>query len=245
MKTQIILWTAGIILFGAAIFALGYLSRGGATSTAPPEFSLSPGGMGMTSGGAGYFLGGDTSGYGPSTIAVPTEELVAEVQQYLDRLDNPDLSLARLREFRWAYQAEVVERSTGRHAFGLMIGKGTSQISPKAGPNLFWNTKYGSMVAEVGGGYGMVGRMLTQEPAGDMAITQAQARSIAEKAVAEVGPNLKLHDEVDTYYGFYEFHVLQAENLVGELDVNGYNGQAWYKEWGEPQLGMENPASAR
>ena len=158
----------------------------------------------MTSGSAGYFMDGDTS-YVYTSTSVPTEELVATVQEYLDRLGNADLSLVRLREFRWAYQGDVVERSTGRYAFGLMIGKGTSQISPKAGPNLFWNTKYGSMIAEVGGGYGMVGRMLTQEPAGDMAITQAQARSIAEKAVAEIGSNLKLHDEVDTYYGFYEY----------------------------------------
>lgn len=245
MKKQIILWTVGIILFGAVVFALGRLSGGGAASQTPPEYSLSPGGMGMISGGAGYFLGGGTTMYDTSTIAAPAEELVAEVQQYLDRLDDPDLSLARLREFRWAYQAEVVERSTGRYAFGLMMAKGTSQISPKAGPNLFWNTKYGSMIAEVGGGYGMVGRMLSQNPAGDMSITQAEARSIAEKAVAEIGSNLKLHDEVDTYYGFYEFHVLRAGNLVGELDVNGYNGQAWYKDWGEPQLSVENLASGR
>jgi hypothetical protein len=244
MKTQIFLWTAGFILFGAAIFALGFLSRGGVTSASQqtlPEYSLSPGGMGMTSGSAGYFMGVDTGySYDISTIAVPTEELVTTVQQYLDRLDNPDLSLARLREFRWAYQAEVVERSTGRHAFGLMIAKGTSQISPKAGPNLFWNTKYGSMIAEVGGGYGMVGRMLAQNPVGDTPITQAEARSIAQEGLTEVGSDLKLHDEVDTYYGFYEFHVLRAENLVGEVDVNGYNGQVWFKDWGEPQLSVES-----
>ena len=174
------------------------------------------------------------------TVAVSKAELVATIQRYLARLGDPDLTLTRLREFHWAYQAEVVERSTGRYAFGLMIGKDTAQISPKAGPNLFWNTKYGSMIAEVGGGYGMVGRMLAQNPAGDMRLSQAEARSIAEKAVAEAGSNLKLHDDIDTYYGFYEFYVLQEGELVGELDVNGYNGQVWYKEWGEPQRSIES-----
>lgn len=192
------------------------------------------------------FSSGTTYVYDTSAIVDrPTEELVAKAQQYLDRLDNPDLTLARLREFRWAYQAEVVERSTGRSAFGLMIGKDAAQISPKAGPNLFWNTKYGSMIAEIGGGYGMVGRMLAQNPTGDMSISQAEARSIAEKAVTEVNADFKLDDDTDTYYGFYEFHVLQAGELVGELDVNGYNGQVWYKDWGEPQSSVQNIVASR
>lgn len=240
MKRQIILWTVGIILFAAAIFALARLSGGGSASQTPPKYSLSPGSTGM------LFSSGTTYVYDTSAIVDrPTEELVAKAQQYLDRLDNPDLSLARLREFRWAYQAEVVERSTGRFAFGLMIGKDATQISPKAGPNLFWNTKYGSMIAEVGGGYGMVGRMLPQESVSDMPITQAEARSIAEKAVAGVNANFKLDNDTDAYYGFYEFHVLQDDELVGELDVNGYNGQVWYKEWGEPQFSVQNLVASR
>ncbi len=239
MKKQIALWTVVVVVFGAVVFALGRISGGGPAPQSPPAYSLSPGVTGMISGGASYVYDSSTSGF------MPTEELIAAVQRYLDRQDNPDLTLGHLREFRWAYQAEIVERSTGRHAFGLMVGKTTAQISPKVGPNLFWNTKYGSMIAEVGGGYGMVGRLLPQEPVSEMPLTEPEARSIAEEATKGIEANLKLDDESATFYGFYEFHVIREGELVGELDVNGYSGQVWYKEWGEPQRSVQNLVSSQ
>lgn len=48
--------------------------------------------------------------------------------------------------------------------------------------------------------------------------------TLLEVRLAGTDVNLKLHDEVDTYYGFYEVHLLRAGNLVGELDINGYKG---------------------
>jgi hypothetical protein len=234
MKKQIVLWTVVVVLFGAVVFAVGRLSGGGSVQQKPPLYSLSPGVTGMIGGGAGYV-------YDSSTGApVPAEELIAAVQRYLDRQGNPDLALARLRAFRWAYPAEVVERSPGRHAFGLMVSKATAQISPKAGSNLFWNTKYGSMIAEVGGGYGMVGRLLPQGSGSEMPLTESEARSIAESAVKELGTGLELDNEMATFYGFYEFHVIQEGELMGELDVNGYSGQVWYKDWGEPQFSVQD-----
>jgi hypothetical protein len=234
MSKQTVFWSAVILLLGAVVFAVGLFSGRGLASQNPPVYSLSPGVTGMINGGAGYVYDGSTAG------DLPVEEVTGAVQRYLDRLDNPDLALARLRKFRWAYQAEVVERSTGRHAFGLMVGKATADISPKAGPNLFWNTKYGSMIAEVGGGYGMVGRLLPQSPASDMPLTESEALGIAENAVKQEGSGLKLDDKTATFYGFYEFHTIRDGELVGELDVNGYNGQVWYEDWGEPQLSVQN-----
>ena len=232
MKRQIVLWTAAVVLFGAVLFALGRLSGGAPAPQSPPAYSLSPGVEGMVSGGYIY-------GFSPSD-ALPAEELVAEVQRYLDRQADPDLALARLREFTWAYQADVVERSTGRYAFGLMVGKATAQISPKAGPNLFWNTKYGSMIAEVGGGYGMLGRLLPDVSVGEIPLAEPEARNTAEEAVKELGAGFELTDETALFYGFYEFYVLRDGEPVGELDVNGYSGQVWYKDWRDPQRSVQN-----
>lgn len=120
-----------------------------------------------------------------------------------------------------------------------MVGKSTLQISPKAGPNVFWNTKYGPMIAEIGGGYGMLGRLLPDMPAVEMALTEAEARDIAQKAAKALDAGLELDSEVATFYGFYEFHVARGGELVGELDVNGYSGQVWYKDWGEPQASVQ------
>lgn len=242
MKKQIVLWTAGIVLFGALLFVVGRLSATEPASQGPPAYSLSPGAVGMSGGSAAYMSGGSAVYlYDFSTTAsASAEELVADIQRYLERQDNPDLAVARLREFGRAYQAEVIERSSGRHALGLMVGKGTLQISPKAGPNIFWNTKYGSTIAEVGGGYGMVGRMLRQSSPGQMAFGESEARRIAEQAVHQIDGDLQLDDDVAMFYGFYEFHVSRKGESVGEMDVNGYSGQVWYKDWGEQQLDVRD-----
>lgn len=234
MKMQIALWSIGLVIFGALLFGLGRLSNGEPTPQGVPAYSLSPGVTGMIGGGGGYVY----DSYTGEDVAI--DELVGAVQRYLERQNNPDLVLERLREFRWAYLAEVIERSTGRHAFGMMVGKAIGQISPEAGPNLFWNTKYGSMIAEVGGGYGMVGRLLPEDPQDKMPLAEPEARRIAEQALIELDDSLKLNNETAVFYGFYEFYVVQGDETVGELDVNGYNGQVWYKDWGEPQRSVQN-----
>ncbi len=233
MKKKILLWGIGLVLFGAIVFGLGRLSSlPKPAQESPPAFSLSPGALGMVSGGGDYT-------YEFSSSSLPAQDVVSEVQRYLDSLDNSDLTLVRLREFTWAYQAEVVERSTGLHAFDLMVSKPTARVSPKAGPNLFWNTRYGSMIASIGGGYGMVGRLLHVEPASELAMGTDKARSIAEAALNEIGSGLALDEDMATFYGFDSFYVLREGELVGELDVNSYSGQVWYEEWGEPQRNMQ------
>ena len=138
MKTQTVLWIVVVILIsalaGVAVFGLSRLPSREAASEGPAAFSLSPGPISMAGPGAGYVF--DYTQVGP----VSTERLTATVESFLDQQDNPDLALATLREFRLAYAADIVEKSTGNNAFGLMIGKATQQISPKAGPNVFWNT---------------------------------------------------------------------------------------------------------
>ncbi|MBZ0291492.1 MAG: hypothetical protein K8L99_02895 [Anaerolineae bacterium] len=252
MKRETILWIVGAAAVGAALFALGSLfTLGSAATQGPPTYSLSAGSAGML-GGGGYYYDFVT------TDSWPPEEVTTDVQAYLDRQNNPDLVLARLRQFDLAYQADIVERSTGRHAFGLMVS--AAQISPEAGPNVFWNTKYGPLIAEVGGGYGMLGRLLPQESADEMPVTAAEARSIAAEAIPAVNndlsgsaeattpassSDLSLGDETATFYGFYEFSVLQAGEPVGELDVNGYSGQTWFKDWGRPPLSTQDVTPAQ
>lgn len=225
------MWIAGAILLGAVLIGGVLLVNNNQTPPRQPAYSLSPGPMGMTSGNVtyGYILAGNEE--------ISTENLVERIQTYLDRYDDPDLVVARLREFELAYQVEVVERSTGRYAFGLMVDKATTQVSPEAGPNVFWNTAYGTMIAEVGGGYGMLGRLLPQEPVDEIALTATAARDRASQAIQELD-NLELDDEVKVFYGFYEFTVMQDGDAVGELDVNGYSGQIWFKEWSQPQLSV-------
>ena len=232
MKRRRVYWVTGRVIIGAVLFGLGRLYGSELTIQRIPAYSLSPGLTGMVSGGTGYVYTDMAS------TEVATEEIIAAVQRYLDKQDEPDLVLARMRKFQWAYLVEVIERSSGRYAFSMMVSKATAQISPEAGPNLFWNTKYGSAIAEIGGGYGMLGRMLPEGNVGEMPLSEAEARSIAQGAVKTLDDGLELNDEISVFYGFYEFYVVQEEDVVGELDVNGYSGQVWYKDWGTPQISV-------
>ncbi len=96
------------------------------------------------------------------------------------------------------------------------------------------------MIAEVGGGYGMLGHLLPDVSVGETPLAEPEARSIAEEAVKELGAGFELTDETALFYGFYEFYMLWDGELVGELDVNGYSGQVWYKDWREPQRSVQN-----
>ncbi len=242
MKKEAILLVGIIVLVGAAAFALGNLSSGSSDgNSSTTSFSLSPGVQGMVAGGSGYYY--DFYFDVEAGQVLSKEQIVAKIRDYVDRQENPDLVIARLREFALAYQAEVIERSTGRHAFDLMVSKGASQISPAAGPNIMWNTKYGPTIAEIGGGYGMLGRVLAQPSPGDMTLSEAEARNIAESAVDEMGANATLSLEEDTtatFYGFYEFYLDRDGESVGALAVNGYSGQVWFEDWGTLQLSERN-----
>ena len=233
MKKQIAIWITVALLLGAAIiYAVGRLPGSTLASQGLSDYSLSRGTVGMVNGATSDFFS-----YNDSTGSIiPPDELVVIVRRYLNAQGDSGLSVARLREFLWVYQAEIVESSTGRYAFGLMIDKYTGQISPKAGPNIFWNTEYGPRIAEIGGGYGMIGRLLPRQSQQETNLSEADARQIAASAIAEVDGALGLGDDINLYYGFYEYHVVRDGQLVGELDVNAYNSQVWYKDWGEPQL---------
>ncbi len=239
MKRETVVWAVGIVLAVIGLYGLIRLSGSGPDPHSPAIYSLSPGAVGMLSNGDSYAY--DFASFEP----VPTEKMMTVVQRYLDQQGNPDLTVTRLREFSRSYQADVVERSTGRHAFGIMLNKDTLQVSPKAGPNLFWNTKYGSLIAEVGGGYGMRGRLLPEAPQGEMSLTESEAQRIAQNAVQELDAKLKLAGDTAVFYGFYEFPVIRDGQIMGELDVNGYSGQVWYRDWGEPSIDVQDLLSVQ
>jgi hypothetical protein len=238
MKRQNLFWITVTILIVVILLALGSLAAEDVSAeNPPPVYSLSPGTVGMIA-GPGYVSDG-------ANFQMP-EKLVADaVRRYLERQDNPDLAVARQLEFYSAYQIDVIEQSNSRYAFGLMVGKDSGQVSPKAGPNIFWNTKYGAQLGEIGDGYGMVGHLTTSTVTDEMPLAESEARSLAATSVRQIDDDLKLDGEPRSYYGFYQFDVDKDGELVGELAVNGYSGQVWYEQWGEPLMAVQNLAGDR
>jgi len=224
---SVLTWTAWTALAAATVVGLAIVAGGPRTVQPLPEtYSLSRGTIGM--------LGGTSAAYGLEEPGIePAPGRVQEaVGAYLVRVNQPGLASARLYEFGHAYQADIFDTTTHRPAFALMIGKATLEVSPKAGPNLLWNTRYGGALADLGGGYGMTGRQVVSAELPDPNLTQAQARRLALGAL-DAYPRFTLSAEVADFDGYYEYHLLSEGQLVGDLDVNAYTGQLWMNQWGQ------------
>jgi hypothetical protein len=130
-------------------------------------------------------------------------------------------------QFSNQFYAEVEEKSTGIHAFEILLDRFTGAVYPEPGPNMMWNTKYGHMGGMMGGWWGFGGQI----PTAQMPVTPAQAGQYAQQFLDANRPGTTAADEADTFYGYYTIHVLQNDQVIGMLSVNGYSGQVWYHTW--------------
>jgi len=181
------------------------------------------GGMGPGMMGGGYRSGAQGRTYTGSRTPITLDQAVEAANQYLSAYGNSDLALTEVMEFTNNIYAEVKEKSTGIHAFELLIDPYTGVGSPEPGPNMMWNTKYGPM----GGMMGGWGR----QPAETMSVTPEQARDIAQQWLSKSLPGKLAEEKADTFYGYYTIHVMQEGQVYGMLSVNGYTGDVWYHTW--------------
>jgi hypothetical protein len=200
----------------------GYAPTQGYTSTAPygsRGWGIGPGmmGGGMMGGWRGY-------GYAPNATPISLDQAVTSAKQYVAGLNNSDLVLAEIEEYSANFYGVVREKSTGMNAFQFLIDKYTGAISPEYGPNMMWNTKYSPMGRMMGGFW-------FSTPSAQMPVTLAQAHDNAAQYLKTYLPNTAVEDKGDTFYGYYNFDVLQNGTTYGMLSVNGYTGAVWYHTW--------------
>ena len=88
---------------------------------------------------------------------------------------------------------------------------------------MMWNTKYGHM-----GGWRSSG---TQQPTADMPVSAEQAQENAQRYLDSYLPGTTADEHADTFYGYYTLHVLEDDQVIGMLSVNGFTGQVWYHNW--------------
>ena len=173
------------------------------------------GGFGMM-GGYGY-------GYAPNAKPITLDQAVTNAQQYVAAYNNADLKLVEVEEYAWNFYGVVKEKSTGTNAFQIIVNKYSGAVSPEMGPNMMWNTKYSPMAWMTGGGF--------NQPAGKMTVTMDQAHANAEQYLKTYLPTATVEDKGDTFYGYYNFDVLQNGKTYGMVSVNGYTGVVWYHTW--------------
>jgi hypothetical protein len=152
-------------------------------------------------------------------------------QNFLTGLNNPDLAIAQVEEYSQNFYVQIREKSTGFGAFELIIDKNTGTLYPEMGPNMMWNTKYGSITTD-----GMMGGMMNGYapyagvPTATMPITVTQAKTDAQQFLNVNYPGTTVGDAA-TFYGYYAIEALNGSTTYGMLSVNGYTGQVWYHTW--------------
>ncbi|HMN12332.1 MAG TPA: PepSY domain-containing protein [Bellilinea sp.] len=164
----------------------------------------------------------------PAATTLSLDEAVAIAEAYMVALNNPGLTLGEVMQFNNNFYAQAVEVDGDRGAFEFLIDPTTGTVYPEPGPNMMWNARYGMQA-----GYGMMGQW--NAPAGanvvDMTVSPEQARQSAQQFLDTWYAGWTVASEADTFYGYYTFEVLQGENIVGMLSVNGYTGQVWPHTW--------------
>ncbi len=181
-------------------------------------------GMGPGMMGGGYRSGAQGGAYSGSTTPITLDQAVRAAEQYLAAYGNPDLALTEVMEFSDNFYAEIMEQSTGIHAFEVLIDRYTGVVYPEPGPNMMWNIRYGHMGGMMGGGWG-------RQQAGAMSVTPEQVRDIAQQWLDQYLPGISAAQETDVFYGYYTIHALKDGQVFGMLSVNGYTGEVWYHTW--------------
>ena len=209
----------------------------------PKLWNFGPGMMRRQGGSGSYAWGmgpGMMGGSGPGTwgqsnpgtiTPLSLDQAIEAAEQFLSDYGNADLALAEVMEFTNNFYAEVEEKSTGVHAFELLIDRYTGTISPEPGPNMMWNTRYSPMAGMMGGW----GRRSLE----DLSVTPDGALEIARQWLDKNLPGTSADTSADAFYGYYTIHVMNDDQVYGMLSVNGYTGDVWYHDWHGEFIGMQ------
>lgn len=160
----------------------------------------------------------------PNAKPLSADDAVARIEQYLAGLNNPDLKLAKVKEYTWNFYGLVRETSTARDAIQLIVDKYSGTVIPEMGPNMMWNTKYSPMAK-------MMGTMGAATSGAQMTLTPERAKENAQTFLNAFLPSTTLAAQPATFYGFYNFNVLREGRPDGMLSVNGNTGAVWYHTW--------------
>ncbi|MBI5959272.1 MAG: hypothetical protein HY866_11090 [Chloroflexi bacterium] len=98
----------------------------------------------------------------------------------------------------------------GHH--GMMGGHHQSGMMGRQGMMGMWNFSAGADAAE-------------------MTVSLEQAHEAAQLFLDSEYSGLTVSSEANTFHGHYAFVVLEGENTVGMLGVDGYTGQVWFHHW--------------
>ncbi|CZR07226.1 hypothetical protein [Trichococcus ilyis] len=214
---QQLVW--GVILFGAIAILIGYsiwlfLFAKSAETVVYNQGYYNSGMMG----------GRVNSNQNSSNEKLAPDQILTDVENYLKAYGN-NLQVADIFIFTDAdYYVSVEEKDTGRGAMELLINPYTGQIYPEPGPNMMWNEKYSMMM----GGFLRYNANETYTAT----VNRTEAVKIADDFVkSQLGESFSVPGEGHAFYGYYTFHIMEDDKVIGMLSVNDLTGEVWYHDW--------------
>ncbi|MCL4507718.1 MAG: hypothetical protein M1434_08725 [Chloroflexi bacterium] len=206
---------------GSGPFGWGAGGMMGAYGAAPNAGRGFGGMMGSGRQGGYGMMGGWYTAQGVKPLTV--DQTTAAVNGYLASLNNPDLALGEVMIFDNNSYARIVEKSTGRSAFELLVNPATQAVTPEPGPNMMWNAKYSPMSGMMGG---FLGAVTTAMP-----LSASDALKTAQAYLDQYLSGMKTAEDANAFYGYYTIDTLRDGKVAGMLSVNGYTGQVWLHTW--------------
>lgn len=152
---------------------------------------------------------------------ITIDQAVSAVETYLKNYsaDTTDLEVKEVMEFENNFYVMVIEKTSGKGAFELLVDPYTSVVCPEPGPNMMWNQKYGHMRWGLSGDNSKNGLSLEE------------AKALAQKAVAGYNANAEIEGTGMEFYGYYTFDYVLNGHIEGMLSVNGFTGEPWFHNW--------------
>lgn len=96
---------------------------------------------------------------------ITIDEARERVSEYLDEIDETDLTVGEVMQFDNHFYAAVVDEATDNDAFEVLISLDGRSVHPEPGPNMMWNSEYSPIFGDrdthmhQGMGAGMMGSM--------------------------------------------------------------------------------------
>ena len=168
------------------------------------------------------------------------DEVKKSIDQYLDDLSDSDLAIEEIMIFDNHAYAQIIEKSTGIGAMEVLVDPQSKLVYPEHGPNMMWNFKYSSMGAsgDLHGSGMMMGTesnsnksSISSDDVYNMPVSSEDAVIAAQEYLDKYQPGNQADDHSDLFYGYYTLHVLEGQDVIGMLSVNGFSGQVFYHDW--------------
>jgi hypothetical protein len=169
-------------------------------------------GSNMMSNGYGM-MGGLGATADPLTIVQATDYLNA----YLADLNQPNLTLGEIMIFDNHAYAQIMDESTGKGAYEVLVDATNGNVFPEPGPNMMWNTEYGAMEGFAGMmGQGMMGNFGYTDD-GEVTVSPTEAVDLAQNYLDAYLSGTTADENPDGFPGYYTLHVERDGEIAGML----------------------------